>query len=142
MTTCSPSACPAQLSAGRAGASSGGGSRAGSSAVGAGDTGGDGVADGAPASTTGSRELGADVHWHLPSRFEEGYGVSRDTLGRLADKGLVQHHLSAPEPVQGGRARKHFHLTAAGARALAHSTAMLTRMMNGFRPAVAKGRAR
>ena len=37
------------------------------------------------------RELGADVAWHLPSRFEEGYGVSRETLGRLADDvvGLV-----------------------------------------------------
>ena len=37
------------------------------------------------------RELGADVDWHLPSRFEEGYGVSRDTLVRLAreDCGLV-----------------------------------------------------
>jgi len=34
------------------------------------------------------RELGADVEWHLPSRFEEGYGVSRDTLGRLADDGV------------------------------------------------------
>ncbi len=34
------------------------------------------------------RELGADVGWHLPSRFEEGYGVSRDTLGRLADDGV------------------------------------------------------
>ena len=33
------------------------------------------------------RELGADVDWHLPSRFDEGYGVSRDTLGRLADEG-------------------------------------------------------
>jgi len=34
------------------------------------------------------RELGADVSWHLPSRFEEGYGVSSDTLGRLADEGV------------------------------------------------------
>jgi single-stranded-DNA-specific exonuclease len=34
------------------------------------------------------RELGADVDWHLPSRFEEGYGVSRDTLSRLADEGV------------------------------------------------------
>ncbi len=34
------------------------------------------------------RELGADVVWHLPSRFEEGYGVSRDTLGRLSDDGV------------------------------------------------------
>ena len=34
------------------------------------------------------RELGADVGWHLPSRFEEGYGVSRETLARLADEGV------------------------------------------------------
>ena len=34
------------------------------------------------------RELGADVVWHLPSRFEEGYGVSRDTLARLVDDGV------------------------------------------------------
>jgi single-stranded-DNA-specific exonuclease len=33
------------------------------------------------------RELGATVEWHLPSRFEEGYGVSRDTLARLAGDG-------------------------------------------------------
>ncbi|MDQ3857227.1 MAG: single-stranded-DNA-specific exonuclease RecJ [Actinomycetota bacterium] len=33
------------------------------------------------------RELGADVGWHLPSRFEEGYGVSGETLARLADEG-------------------------------------------------------
>jgi single-stranded-DNA-specific exonuclease len=37
------------------------------------------------------RGLGADVDWHLPSRFEEGYGVSRDTLARLTEEkyGLV-----------------------------------------------------
>ena len=34
------------------------------------------------------RSLGADVVWHLPSRFEEGYGVSRDTLARLAEDGV------------------------------------------------------
>ena len=33
------------------------------------------------------RELGADVSWHLPSRFEEGYGVSGETLDRLAEDG-------------------------------------------------------
>jgi single-stranded-DNA-specific exonuclease len=33
------------------------------------------------------RELGADVEWHLPSRFEEGYGLARETLARLADQG-------------------------------------------------------
>ena len=33
------------------------------------------------------RELGAEVDWHLPSRFDEGYGVSRSTIARLADEG-------------------------------------------------------
>src|SRR3954464_8496104 len=33
------------------------------------------------------RELGADVAWHLPSRFDEGYGVSGATLERLAEEG-------------------------------------------------------
>ncbi len=34
------------------------------------------------------RELKADVAWHLPSRFEEGYGLNADTLTRLADEGF------------------------------------------------------
>jgi single-stranded-DNA-specific exonuclease len=33
------------------------------------------------------RELGAEVEWHLPSRFDEGYGVRGETLSRLADEG-------------------------------------------------------
>src|SRR2546422_8441167 len=33
------------------------------------------------------RELGAEVEWHLPSRFDEGYGVSGETLERLAGEG-------------------------------------------------------
>jgi single-stranded-DNA-specific exonuclease len=33
------------------------------------------------------RAIGADVEWHLPSRFEEGYGVAGQTLERLADEG-------------------------------------------------------
>jgi single-stranded-DNA-specific exonuclease len=34
------------------------------------------------------RELGANVDWHLPSRFEEGYGISSETLSRLARDGF------------------------------------------------------
>jgi single-stranded-DNA-specific exonuclease len=34
------------------------------------------------------RELGADVVWHLPSRFDEGYGVAGETLERLAGEGV------------------------------------------------------
>src|SRR5438094_5147677 len=33
------------------------------------------------------RELGAEAESHLPSRFDEGYGVRRETLSRLADDG-------------------------------------------------------
>src|SRR6476659_7917569 len=33
------------------------------------------------------RELGAEVAGHLPSRFDEGYGVSGQTLERLAEEG-------------------------------------------------------
>src|SRR3954447_5298500 len=33
------------------------------------------------------RTLGAEVDWHLPSRFEEGYGVAGETLSRLAAEG-------------------------------------------------------
>jgi PadR family transcriptional regulator len=61
-------------------------------------------------------------------------GAVYATLARLEAKGLVRHALSAPMPVQGGRARKCFRLTAAGDRALAQSTSMLARMMQGWRP--------
>ena len=39
------------------------------------------------------RSLGAEVGWHLPSRFEEGYGVGAQALERLAGEGvrLVRH---------------------------------------------------
>jgi single-stranded-DNA-specific exonuclease len=56
------------------------------------------------------RELGADVAWHLPSRFEEGYGVSRETLARLADDGVglvltVDCGITAVEEVAEARQR-------------------------------------
>jgi PadR family transcriptional regulator len=60
---------------------------------------------------------------------EIAVGAVYATLARLSDKGLVRFTLSAPEPFPGGRARKCFRLTAAGDRALRHSTKMLVRMM-------------
>lgn len=68
-------------------------------------------------------------------------GAVYATLGRLRDKQLVGFKLSAPEPVQGGRARKHYLLTPDGVRALRHSTSMLTRMMAGADLAVRGRRA-
>jgi single-stranded-DNA-specific exonuclease len=34
------------------------------------------------------RELGARVEWHLPSRFEEGYGIAGDTIAKLVEEGV------------------------------------------------------
>ncbi|MBV8066023.1 MAG: single-stranded-DNA-specific exonuclease RecJ [Actinobacteria bacterium] len=56
------------------------------------------------------RELGADVDWHLPSRFDEGYGVRAETLARLADEGCglvltVDCGITAAEEVADARAR-------------------------------------
>ncbi|HEX7083084.1 MAG TPA: single-stranded-DNA-specific exonuclease RecJ [Gaiellaceae bacterium] len=34
------------------------------------------------------RRSSADVDWHLPSRFEEGYGLNGQTLERLAEEGF------------------------------------------------------
>jgi len=54
--------------------------------------------------------LGADVEWHLPSRFEEGYGVSGDTISRLADEGCsllltVDCGITAVDEVAAAKAR-------------------------------------
>ncbi len=54
------------------------------------------------------RELGADVEWHLPSRFDEGYGVSGTTLERLAGEGCglvltVDCGITAVDEVQRAR---------------------------------------
>ena len=65
---------------------------------------------------------------------EIAIGAVYATLSRLADKGLVEYELSEQQPVQGGRARKLFTLTASGERALAHATRMLARMIRGWSP--------
>jgi single-stranded-DNA-specific exonuclease len=56
------------------------------------------------------RELGADVSWHLPSRFDEGYGVRSETLARLAREGYglvltVDCGITAAEEVAEARAQ-------------------------------------
>lgn len=59
-------------------------------------------------------------------------GAIYATLGRLGDKKLVSFRTSDPLPVQGGRSRKYFRLTAQGERALRHSASMLDRMREGL----------
>src|SRR5258707_5124254 len=56
------------------------------------------------------RELGAEVDWHLPSRFDEGYGVNRATLARLSEEGCglvltVDCGITAVEEIAEAKAR-------------------------------------
>jgi single-stranded-DNA-specific exonuclease len=58
---------------------------------------------------SGLRRLGANVDWHLPSRFEEGYGLSGETLTRLAGENCqlvltVDCGITAVEEVAAARA--------------------------------------
>ena len=84
----------------------------------------------------GPEAYGVTIRQEIEGRTGRGVAIGAvyATLSRLEDKGLVRHELSAPLPVQGGRARKCFVLTRDGEQALSHSTGMLARMMRGWRP--------
>ena len=83
----------------------------------------------------GAEAYGVSIRQEIERRTarDVAIGAVYATLSRLEDKGLVRHELSAPLPVQGGRARKHFTLSDTGKRALTHAAEMLTRMMHGWR---------
>jgi DNA-binding PadR family transcriptional regulator len=49
---------------------------------------------------------------------DHSVGAIYTTLQRLEDKGLLTSHASEPLPVRGGRSRRHYTITGAGARAL------------------------
>lgn len=63
---------------------------------------------------------GVVVRRDLAARTGRDYsaGAVYTTLRRLEDKGLVTSHATDPLPVRGGRSRRHFTLTCAGAHAL------------------------
>lgn len=65
------------------------------------------------------------------------FGAVYATLERLAAKGFVAFHIAAPEPVQGGRARKCARITAPGKRALSDTVGAIGDMVDGLdlRPA-------
>lgn len=61
-------------------------------------------------------------------------GAVYNTLARLKDKGLLRTHVDGPRPVQGGRTRTCFHLTAPGTRALTASTTVLSKLIAQWKP--------
>lgn len=52
-------------------------------------------------------------------------------LKRLETRGFIRSRVGDPEPRRGGRARRHFDVTAAGLRALRESQRMLTTLWRG-----------
>ena len=79
---------------------------------------------------------GATVKREIEGRTGRGVSIGAvyATLGRLEDKDLLAHVVSAPTPVQGGRARKLYHLTELGREAVRQATFRLGRMMDGLAP--------
>lgn len=68
----------------------------------------------------GEDAYGLAVRRDLADRTGRDYSVGAvyTTLQRLEDKGLLTARASEPLPVRGGRSRRHFTLTGAGAQAL------------------------
>jgi PadR family transcriptional regulator PadR len=83
--------------------------------------------------------LGADAYG-MRVRREIAVRTGRDvsigavyaTLDRLADKGLVTSTLSDPTPERGGRAKRSFRLTGAGAGAVNRARQDLANMLEGL----------
>jgi DNA-binding PadR family transcriptional regulator len=82
----------------------------------------------------GDDAYGASIRREIEERTGRpvSIGALYATLARLGEKGMVGFEVSDPQPVPGGRARKHCHLTPQGKEALHHSAAMLSRMMDGL----------
>ncbi len=59
-------------------------------------------------------------------------GAIYATLERLESRGWVTSYQGEASPVRGGRARRHYRLTAAGARSLQASRRMLDRLWDGL----------
>ena len=94
------------------------------------------------------RHLGADAYGVTIRRLIErrtgrpvSIGSVYATARRLMDKALLDATVSDPRPVRGGRSRKIFRLTRAGAAALEHSTDMLRRMTEGLSEGESTGSA-
>jgi DNA-binding PadR family transcriptional regulator len=64
---------------------------------------------------------------------EAALGTIYAALDRLEDKGLVSSELGNPTPERGGRAKRYFHITAAGVRAARETRRALTNLWQGLR---------
>ena len=82
----------------------------------------------------GTDAYGMRVRKEIDSRTgrDVSIGAVYATLDRLEEKGLVTSKLHDPTPERGGRAKRSFHLTGAGADALNRARQDLANMQEGL----------
>ena len=82
----------------------------------------------------GDDAYGLAVRWDLGERTGRDYSVGAvyTTLQRLEEKGFLASHSSDPLPIRGGRSRRHFTLTGAGAHALREAERHAASVWSGF----------
>ena len=85
---------------------------------------------------------GVTIRQEIESRTgrDVAIGALYTSLGRLERKGLLRASMSDPTPQRGGRAKRHYRLTAAGATALRLSHERFVRMWKGLQPGLPKVR--
>ena len=81
----------------------------------------------------GDDAYGVTVRQEIDERVGRSVSIGAvyATVNRLVEKGYLDSYGTEPEPVRGGRARRHFRVTPAGARALLASREMLGTMWEG-----------
>jgi DNA-binding PadR family transcriptional regulator len=82
----------------------------------------------------GDEAYGVSIRQEIERRtgHSVAIGAVYATLDRLDEKRFVTTWLSDPLPVRGGRARKHWRLTALGERAVRNAAASLAGMLEGL----------
>ena len=84
-------------------------------------------------SRLGTDAYGLAIRRDLTERLGREYAVGAiyTTLQRLEDKGLLTSHAGEPLPVRGGRTRRQYTLTGAGARAIRDARRQMSSMWSG-----------
>ena len=81
----------------------------------------------------GNDAYGVTIRETLVERTDRrpSFGAIYSTLRRLEQKGLVRSFMGEPEPVRGGKAKKHITLTPRGRAAIRDAHAAVVRMAEG-----------
>ena len=81
----------------------------------------------------GNDAYGVTIRETLVERTDRrpSFGAIYSTLRRLEHKGLVRSFMGEPEPVRGGKAKKHITLTPRGRAAIRDAHAAVVRMAEG-----------